>query len=136
MKSVCDIRELIVWGCGGGGENASGDVSVSYFRILSRELGSSQGGGRMLARRWRFRRRASQSGKGARCGGRREGVAPCGEKNCQFVAAQLTGVQDVDLLVGKKLTDRRFRLSSRWRGTTVTISISQRKATSIGVKPA
>lgn len=33
------------------------------------------------------------------------------------------------------LTPRRSRLSSRWRGITVTISISQRKATSIGVKP-
>jgi len=36
---------------------------------------------------------------------------------------------------GQVLTPRRFRLSSRWRGITVTISISQRKATSIGVKP-
>jgi hypothetical protein len=33
-------------------------------------------------------------------------------------------------------TERRFRRSRRWRGTTVTISISQRKATSIGVRPA
>ena len=39
-------------------------------------------------------------------------------------------------LNGGELTERRLRLSSRWRGTTVTISISQRKATSIGVRPA
>lgn len=37
---------------------------------------------------------------------------------------------------GGELTERRFRLSRRCRGTTVTISISQRKATSIGVRPA
>jgi hypothetical protein len=39
-------------------------------------------------------------------------------------------------LAGWELTERRLRLSRRWRGTTVTISISQRKATSIGVRPA
>jgi hypothetical protein len=54
------------WGCGGDGEKASGEVSVSYFRIRSREEESSQGGGRMLALRCRFRRRASQRGMGAR----------------------------------------------------------------------
>jgi hypothetical protein len=43
---------------------------------------------------------------------------------------------DVEGLNGGELTERRFRLSSRWRGTTVTISISQRKATSTGVRPA
>ncbi len=37
---------------------------------------------------------------------------------------------------GGERTERRFRLSRRCRGTTVTISISQRKATSIGVRPA
>jgi hypothetical protein len=36
---------------------------------------------------------------------------------------------------GQRLTPSRFKLSSLWRGTTVTSSISQRKATSIGVKP-
>lgn len=74
--SVGDIREVMEWGCGGGGENASGEVSVSCLRILSREEGRSQGGGRMLALRWRLRRRASQRGRGARCGGRRAGVGP------------------------------------------------------------
>lgn len=36
---------------------------------------------------------------------------------------------------GPELTPRRLRLSKRCRGTTVTISISQRKATSMGVRP-
>jgi hypothetical protein len=89
MKSVCEIRELIVWGCGGGGEKARGEVSVSYLRIRSRELGRSQGGGRMLALRWRFRRRASQRGKGARWGGRRVGVGPWGWRTCQFGGKKL-----------------------------------------------
>ena len=37
--------------------------------------------------------------------------------------------------LGRELTPSRLRLSSRCRGTTVTISISHRKATSIGVSP-
>jgi hypothetical protein len=40
------------------------------------EEGRSQGGGRMLALRWRLRRRASQRGRAARCGGLRLGVGP------------------------------------------------------------
>lgn len=74
--SVREGRAPMVYGCGGGGEKVSGSVSVSYLRILSRELGRSHGGGRMLARRWRLRRRASHSGKEDRCGGRRVGVGP------------------------------------------------------------
>lgn len=38
-------------------------------------------------------------------------------------------------LVGTGLTPRRWSASSRWRGTTVTSSISQRKAISGGVRP-
>jgi hypothetical protein len=67
-----------VWfaeGCGGGAEKP-GDVEVSVLRMDSREEGRSQGGGRMLALRWRLRRRASQSGRAARCGGLRVGVGP------------------------------------------------------------
>jgi len=37
--------------------------------------------------------------------------------------------------VGGVHTVRRERDSRRWRGITVTLSISQRKATSAGVKP-
>lgn len=37
--------------------------------------------------------------------------------------------------VGGVLTASKSKLSSFWRGTTVTISISQRKATSVGVRP-
>lgn len=54
-------------GRGGGGENEGVDFSRS--RIEEREGGESQGGGRMLARRWRLRRRASQTGRGLRWGG-------------------------------------------------------------------
>jgi len=35
-----------------------------------------------------------------------------------------------------KLAVSRVMLSRRWRGITVTVSISQRNATSIGVRPA
>ena len=51
-------------GIGGGEEN---DVEeVSTLRIASREDRASQGGGRMLARRWRFRSKASHNGNCAR----------------------------------------------------------------------
>jgi hypothetical protein len=67
---------LIACGCGGGREKAVGEISVSSLRIRSREEGSSHGGGTILARRWRLRRRASHKGKGARWGGRSAGVGP------------------------------------------------------------
>jgi hypothetical protein len=51
---------------GGGGENAFGEISVSYLKILSRLLGNSHGGGIIFALRWRFRRSANHSGSGAR----------------------------------------------------------------------
>ena len=77
MLSVADGRLDMGYGCGGGEENAWGEISVSYFKICSSEEGRSQGGGRMFARRWRLRRSASQSGRGERWGGRRAGVGPC-----------------------------------------------------------
>lgn len=69
---------VVVEGAGrrGGGEKASAECSVSNSRMAVREAGRSQGGGRMLARRWRLRRRASQSGRSARWGGVRAGVGP------------------------------------------------------------
>ncbi len=76
MLSVGSGRVVRGLGWGGGGENVCGEVSVSCLRIRSREEGRSQGGGRMLARRWRLRRRASQRGMDARWGGRREDVGP------------------------------------------------------------
>jgi L-fucose isomerase-like protein len=39
-------------------------------------------------------------------------------------------------LGGVDITPSRLRLSSFWRGMTVTISISQRKATSAGARPS
>jgi hypothetical protein len=77
MVSVCEGTARMGYGCGGGDENPWGSISVSCLRIRSSEEGRSQGGGRMLARRWRFKRRASQSGNGARWGGRRGCVGPC-----------------------------------------------------------
>ena len=55
----------MVFGRGGGGGEKDG-VEVSSLRSASREEGVSHGGGSMLARRWRLRRRASQSGSGVR----------------------------------------------------------------------
>ena len=81
MLSVAEGRMVTGYGCGGGGEKVWGDISVSCLRICSREEGRSQDGGRMFARRWRFRRRASQRGRGDRWGGRRAGVGPCA-RNC------------------------------------------------------
>ena len=65
---------VVCAGSGGGGENEG--VFFSRSRIEEREGGESQGGGRMLARRWRLRRRASQRGRGVRWGGWRGGVGP------------------------------------------------------------
>ena len=78
------VEAAVVVGGGriGDGENTAAVVSaVSKSRIVSREVGFSQAGGWMLARRWRLRRRASQSGKGERCGGRRAGVGPCKQRS-------------------------------------------------------
>lgn len=83
MWSVALGRMETANGCGGGGENVSGEVSVSCLRILSREAERSQGGGRMFALRWRLRRRASQRGRVARWGGRSGCVEPW-EVHCQL----------------------------------------------------
>lgn len=77
IVSVCEGDVRIKYGCGGGGEKVAGSISVSCFKMRSREDGMSQGGGRMLARLWRLSRRASQSGRGVLWGGRRGWVGPC-----------------------------------------------------------
>ena len=62
----------------GEGEKTAAVVSaVSKSRIVSSEVGLSQAGGWMLARRWRLRRRASQRGRGVGKGGLRGAVGPC-----------------------------------------------------------
>lgn len=66
---------MVYGGNGGGGEN-EGEL-FSRSRIALRDTGESHGGGRMLARRWRLRRRASQSGRSARYGGVRGAIGPC-----------------------------------------------------------
>lgn len=55
---------VVCGGNGGGGEN-EGEL-FSRSRIELRASGESHGGDKMLARRWRLRRRASQSGSGVR----------------------------------------------------------------------
>lgn len=68
--------EVVVWGGKGcGGEKEGVDFSKS--RIERSDGGESHGGGRMLARRWRLRRRASQRGRGVRWGGLRGAIGPC-----------------------------------------------------------
>lgn len=94
-------------GAGGGGLKATGSVCVSCWMICCKDAGYIHGGAIMLARRCFLSKRASQSGRVARCGGRKVGVEPC----------------------------RRGIDSRRWRGTIVTSSFSHRKATSDGVSP-
>lgn len=57
--------EVVVWGGKGGGGEKEG-VDFSKSRIERSDKGESHGGGRMLARRWRLRRRASQRGRAVR----------------------------------------------------------------------
>lgn len=45
----------------GGGEKTS-PCSISWSNMAVKECGESHGGGRMLARRWRLSKSASQSG--------------------------------------------------------------------------
>ena len=68
---------LLTCGMGGGGEKASLISDVSTSRTQESESGCSQGGGIMLQRRWRLRRRANQRGRVVRWGGRRAFVGPC-----------------------------------------------------------
>lgn len=57
--------DVVVWGGSGGAGENEGEL-FSSSRTEWRERGESQGGGRILARRWRLRRRASQRGRGVR----------------------------------------------------------------------
>ena len=61
---------------GSGGEGVKPSVFFSISRIVRREEALSQAGGRMLARRCRLRRRASQRGISALWGGIRGLVGP------------------------------------------------------------
>lgn len=75
---VVEVRER-------GGASENWGEEVSSWRMASREEGESQGGGRMLARFWRLRRRASQRGRGVRWGGIRGVVGPwCGLLDWRF----------------------------------------------------
>jgi hypothetical protein len=73
-----EVGSVLFEGCEGsrgGGENVSA-CSVSWSRMAVRECVFSHGGGRMLARRWRFSRRASQRGMLVLCGGLRGLIGP------------------------------------------------------------
>ena len=59
----------VVFSNGGAGTNVG--LSVSWVNISVSERRLSQGGARMFARPWDFRRRASQRGISAGRGGRR-----------------------------------------------------------------
>ena len=144
------VEAAVVVGGGriGDGEKTAAVVSaVSKSRIVSREVGFSQAGGWMLARRWRLRRRASQRGRGVGKGGLRGAVGPCMRRDGGLARVFDIG-SDVNapLLTsgvrGRRtsyymfvLTPKSSRASRRWRGITVTCSISQRKPTSLGVSP-
>ena len=65
---------MLLGGIGGGVENE--EIEVSSFRIRSSDTGDSQGGGRMLARRCRLRRRASHRGREAWYGGCKGAIGP------------------------------------------------------------
>ena len=124
---------LLACGMGGGGEKASLISDVSTSRTQESESGCSQGGGIMLQRRWRLRRRANQRGRVVRRGGRRAFVGPC--DGLVLVIARWVRRAH---LAGKEqgaLTPSSSRLSRRWRGTIVTSSISQMKAISAGSRP-
>lgn len=70
---------VVCGGKAGGGEKEGVDFSKS--RIERSDGGESHGGGKMLARRWRLRRRASQRGRVVRYGGLRGGIGPYMEED-------------------------------------------------------
>lgn len=108
---------------GGGGEKRS-SLSTSMSRIAERASGLSQGGGKMFARRWRLSSKASHRGSGVGNGGVSALVGP-----------YLLSIDVSVVLTGELVTPSSSSESRRWRGITVTISISHRKATSAGVRP-
>lgn len=134
---------VVLGGIGGGAENE--DTVISSLRMASSEAGESQGGGMILARRCRLRSRASHRGRILRCGGCKGAIGPCRtsipRRLCRYMQCS-RGSQAIYIRVAghaqgvsRPLTPSNSSPSSRCRGTTVTVSISQRKATSGGVKP-
>lgn len=107
--------------------------SVSWSRIAPRECVLSQGGGRILARRWRLRRRASQSGMLLLCGGFNGFRGPCLFVSLHYLWWYCVTVKGG--VLGGARTPRSSSRSSLWRGMTVTSSISHKNAISGGVSP-
>jgi len=134
---------VVLGGIGGGAEKE--EIVVSSLRIASNEAGDSQGGGMILALRCRLRSRASHRGRVVRCGGCRGAMGPwrtsIPRRLCRWVLSS-RGSQTIYIRVAghaqgasRQLTPSNSSPSSRCRGTMVTVSISQRKATSGGVRP-
>lgn len=69
---------MVEWGGNGGGGEKPSD-SCSSCRILVRDNTLSHAGGRIFARRWCLRSRASHNGSRLRYGGWRAGIGPYGE---------------------------------------------------------
>lgn len=97
-KNGGDTGRVLSEGCGGsrgGGENVSA-CSVSWSRIAVSEWVFNQGGGRMFARRWRFRRRASHRGILLLCGGFRGLRGPYPNVSLEYLMrSELKGWRDV-----------------------------------------
>lgn len=130
-------------GRGGGAEKE--EIVFSSLRMASSERGDNQGGGMILARRCRLRSKANHRGKLVRCGGYKGATGPwrmsipwrlcrymCSSRGSQAIYVRVVGHAQG---ASRRLTPSNSSPSSRCRGTTVTVSISQRKATSGGVKP-
>ena len=139
-SAVADGRKggvFVFGGRGGAGENDG--EAFSSLKMTSREAEFSHGGGCMLARRWRLRRRASHKGSTARYGGWRGAVGPWHVRQ-QIRMIRLARTPCGPLVgfcvnPGESLTPSKSKPSKRWRGMTVTSSISLTNATSDGVKP-
>ena len=120
----------------GGGENSFSKCVVSSSSISRRLSGSSHGGGIMFILLCLLSRSASQSGSVVRLGGVSGFVGPCGA-----LAISIRDGKDrweemsASHLHGCQRTPSKSSRSSRWRGTIVTSSISQMKATSEGSSP-
>lgn len=110
--------------------------------MSERASGCNQGGGSIFARFCRFRSNASHSGRFVRCGGISAFVGPW-SGICQYLVSQdsskgmpTSQVHGRWCWVGAgRLTPSKSRRSRRWRGSTVTSSISHRKAISVGRRP-
>ena len=135
-------KSFFVEGNGGGGLKVSLKCVVSRSSMSERASGCNQGGGSMFARFCRFRSNASHRGRFVRCGGISAFVGPWLGFCQHLVFQELSKCMPTSQVHGRwcwvgagRLTPSKSRRSRRWRGSTVTSSISQRKAISVGRRP-